>query len=70
MLLSAFTRRSCTDPTPVGSPGLVRYVAGLYNASRQDVGVSACESDSDLGFCTCSKCRALDVRWIMMLDGP
>ena len=53
------TSHNLAKADAAGSPGLVRYVAGLYNQSRS-VGVSACESDSDLGFCTCAKCKALD----------
>ena len=42
------------------STGLVQHVAAQINARPGLKGVSACEHDDNAGFCTCSKCRALD----------
>lgn len=43
------------DPS---SPGLATHVASLLDPNGS--GVSACEDDSNRGFCTCEDCRSLD----------
>jgi hypothetical protein len=46
------------DAANAGSSGLIQHILSTFKPGT--AGVSACEDDGSEGFCTCSKCSALD----------